>query len=61
MSQSAFVILTYPVSKSMLPTIAIPSAIITIGIIILAPLKFSTFDMKALRDVFNKRLNKLNH
>ena len=51
----------YPVSKTMLPTITIPIAIITIGIIILAPLKFSTFDMKALGDVFNKRLNKLNH
>jgi hypothetical protein len=37
----------------MLPTITIPIAIITIGIIILAPLKFSTFDMKALGDVFN--------
>jgi len=36
----------------MLPTIAIPIAIITIGIIILAPLKFSTFDMEALGDIF---------
>ena len=42
----------YPVSKSMLPTIAIPTAIITIGTIILAPLKFSTFDMEALGGVF---------
>ena len=36
----------------MLPIIAIPIAIITIGIIIFAPLKFSTFDMEALGDVF---------
>jgi len=36
----------------MLPTITIPIAIITIGIIILTPLKYSTFDMKALGDVF---------
>ena len=42
----------YPVSKSMLPTITIPIAIITIGTIILAPLKFSTFDMEALGGVF---------
>ena len=44
----------------MLPTIAIPTAIITIGIIILAPLKFSTFDMKALGDVFNN-LKDISH
>ena len=46
------VLADYPVSKSMLPTIAIPNAIITIGTIILAPLKFSTFDMEALGGVF---------
>ena len=44
----------------MLPTITIPIAIITIGIIILAPLNFSTFDMKALGDVFNN-LKDISH
>ena len=44
----------------MLPTITIPIAIITIGIIILAPLKFSTFDMKALGDIFNN-LKDISH
>ena len=44
----------------MLPTIAIPTAIITIGIIILAPLNFSTFDMKALGDAFNN-LKDISH
>ena len=45
------VLANYPVSKSMLPTTTIPIAIITIGTIILSPLKFSTFDMEALGDI----------